>query len=98
MIRFFDFGETVGIPLIELKLKMIPRELLSVPQLAYRCSLPIFPPAEGKWDLANPYVTVFQDLKNMDIPIVIIAFARVSISFASISFVVQLDNGPECGL
>lgn len=59
MVRFIDFGDTADVE----KLKTMPPSLSSIPQLVYRCSLPVFP-TEGSWDLEDPAFSVLAEMKD----------------------------------
>ncbi len=75
-ILFIDFGNIVEVSLEELKSS--PVELLTTPQLAYHCSLPIFPTRGNTWDLTDPDVTILQELQNDDYLMLIVVFGFVS--------------------
>ncbi|XP_021948525.1 uncharacterized protein LOC110846177 isoform X2 [Folsomia candida] len=88
IIRFIDFGDTVEKQLQYLK--CVPANLLSIPQLAFRCSLPILP--QDKWDLTDSNVTVLNDMKDLGISAIIIVFAMEFEIPAHIVEVFQLQS------
>jgi len=71
-IRFIDFGETTKVNMDQLK--SIPLQLLSEPQIAYRCSLPVFS-VSGH----NPEpLLLIQTLIEKAHPVSLVVFALVS--------------------